>query len=381
MSPIGRTRQSGMSLVELMVGMAIGLIGITIITHLYLTNEQYKRSTTGSGTAQVNGAIALYTLERDIRMAGFGLNHSGALGCTCDKVANPNCSAVQYFYNGVYSSPPGPAGGALPPLEFVPVVIRETPDLPDTITLLYGNDPERMLPGKLTESMPQPSSEFKVDGTAGYTINDLVLVTNGGSLHADPGDAGAGCRFPLAAQPWRSRCGIRPAAAARCRRSRRARISSTWATRSGAPTPSTRRRPRASCSSRRCRSPPAGRHRATAVPIIDDIVDLQAQYGKDTDDNGVVETWNTVTPTSGAQWQQVLAIRVTVLARSGNWERPSVAGGACEATTSATRPQWGDAGALQDFPTLMVAGALPSCYKYRVFETIIPLRNMIWRPA
>ena len=60
MSPLGRARQSGMSLVELMVGMAIGLIGITIITHLYLVNEKYKRSTTGSGTAQVNGAIALY---------------------------------------------------------------------------------------------------------------------------------------------------------------------------------------------------------------------------------------------------------------------------------------------------------------------------------
>jgi type IV pilus assembly protein PilW len=68
-----------------------------------------------------------------------------------------------------------------------------------------------------------------------------------------------------------------------------------------------------------------------------------------------------------------------VLARSGNYERPEVAGGACEATTTA--PQWGDAGALQDFPTMLVAGALPSCYKYRVFETIIPLRNMIWRPA
>jgi len=120
--------------------------------------------------------------------------------------------------------------------------------------------------------------------------------------------------------------------------------------------------------------------RGVAV-IIDDIVDLQAQYGKDTDDNGVVETWNTVQPVNGAQWQQVLAVRVAVLARSGNYERPEVAGGPCEATTTATRPQWGDAGALQDFPTLMVAGALPSCYKYRVFETIIPLRNMIWRPA
>jgi len=381
MSPLRRARQSGMSLVELMVGMAIGLIGITIITHLYLVNEKYKRSTTGSGTAQVNGAIALYTLERDIRMAGFGLNHSGALGCTCDKVANPNCSSVQYFYDGVYSSPPGPAGGALPPLDFVPVKIIETPDLPDSITMLYGNDPERMLPGKLTESMPQPSSEFKVDGTAGYTINDMVLVTNGSScmmtqvtqvqsaaahLQHNPGTslwnpAGGGSSLPafpaganlfnLGNPVWRT-YSIDSAAT----KSKLQLMEVMTAT--GGPTAA-----------------------GGAIPIIDDIVDLQAQYGKDTDDNGVVETWNTVQPTSGAQWQQVLAVRVAVLARSGNYERPEVAGGPCEATTSATRPKWGDAGAEQDFPTLLVAGALPSCYKYRVFETIIPLRNMIWRPA
>jgi type IV pilus assembly protein PilW len=380
MSPLSRERQWGMSLVELMVGMAVGLIGITIISHLYITNEKYKRSTTGSGTAQVNGAIALYTLERDIRMAGFGLNHSGALGCSCDKVANPDCSSVQYWYNGTYSSPPGPAGGALPPLEFAPVVIKETPNLPDTITLLYGNDPERMLPGKLTESMPQPSSEFKVDGTAGYTINDMVLVTNGSTcmmtqvtqvqdaashLQHNPGaslwnPAGGGSSLPafpggsnlfnLGNPIWRTYS----VEFVKKQLQFREVISVT-----GGPT-----------------AP------AAAIPIIDDIVDVQAQYGKDTDDNGSVETWNTVQPTSGAQWQQVLAIRVAVLARSPNWERPSVAGGACEATTTANRPKWGDvATGLQDFPTLMVAGELPSCYKYRVFETIIPLRNMIWRPA
>jgi type IV pilus assembly protein PilW len=371
-------RSRGMSLVELMVGMAVGLIGITIITHLYLTNEKYKRSTTGSGTAQVNGAIALYSLERDIRMAGFGLNHSGALGCSCDKVANPSCSSVQYFYNGVYSSPPGPSGGALPPLEFAPVVITETANLPDIITLLYGNDPERMLPGKLTESMPQPSSEFKVDGTAGYTINDMVLVTNGAScmltqvtqvqdaashLQHNPGTslwnpAGGGSSLPafpaganlfnLGNPIWRT-YSIDSAAT-------KSKLQFMEVLTSGV----------------------IG---AGATPIIDDIVDLQAQYGKDTDDNGIVETWNNVTPTSGAQWQQVLAVRVAVLARSGNYERPANAGDPCEATTAANRPKWGDAGALQDFPVLMVAGVLPTCYKYRVFETIIPLRNMIWRPA
>jgi len=103
-------REAGMSLVELMVGMAIGLIGIVIITHLYLTNEDYKRSTAGAGTAQTNGAIALYTMERDLRMAGYGLNHSGALGCSC---ATAGCSPVQYYYNGTYSSPPAPSSTSM----------------------------------------------------------------------------------------------------------------------------------------------------------------------------------------------------------------------------------------------------------------------------
>ena len=95
-----------MSLVELMVGMLIGLIGIIIITHLYVTNDQYKRSTTGAGTAQVNGAIALYTLEREIRMAGYGINHPLALNCNAP--VTPNCSPLQYYYNGNSSYPPAP---------------------------------------------------------------------------------------------------------------------------------------------------------------------------------------------------------------------------------------------------------------------------------
>ena len=150
-----RARQAGMSLMELMVGMTVGLIGIVIITHLYLKNEEYKRSTSGAGTAQVNGAIALYSLERDLRMAGFGFNNAAALGCNC---TGANCSPVQYYYNGSYSTPPGPAGGTLPPLTFAPVVITDNTGAPDAITVLFGSDPDRMFPSTLSESMPSPSA-------------------------------------------------------------------------------------------------------------------------------------------------------------------------------------------------------------------------------
>jgi len=90
-------RSAGMSLIELMVGAAIGLIGIVIITHVYLTNEQHKRATTAAGGAQTNGAIALYALEREIRQAGYGLNSSYAFQCNCDSMTNAGCSAIQYL--------------------------------------------------------------------------------------------------------------------------------------------------------------------------------------------------------------------------------------------------------------------------------------------
>ena len=370
MSPNLRARQSGMSIVELMVGMMVGLIGIIIISHLYITNERYKRSTAGTGSAQVNGAVALYALERDLRIAGFGLNHSAAFACTCDKVANPSCSPVQYYYNGTYSSPPaGP--NAFPALHFAPVVITETANLPDSITVVYGGDAERMLPGRLSETMPATDSELKVDGTAGYTDNDMLVLTNGPNCRLaqvtkvqdaasrlehkttsrwNPPAGGSLPAFPIQAnvfnvgQPtWRTYS---------VANDRLQYLDLVTTNGPGLP--------------------------ANAVQTVDEIVDLQAQYGKDTDGDGTVETWDTDTPDNANEWQQVLAIRIAVLARSQNFERPDQASDPCSATTSANRPKWGGG---QDFPVLMVAGVLPSCFKYRAFETIVPLRNMIWRPA
>jgi type IV pilus assembly protein PilW len=364
-----RRREAGMSLVELMVGMLIGLIGIVIITHLYVTNEQYKRSTTGAGTAQVNGAVALYILERDIRVAGFGLNFTAALGCSC---AGAGCSPVQYYYNGTYSYPPagGPAG-ALPPLSFAPVVIADSTGAPDSITVLFGSDPERMLPATLTQSMPQPSAEFKVDGTAGFAPNDLVMVTQGSScVLTQLTEVQAGSSHlqhnPAVGVPWNPVGGSSLLPPFSQGASLFNLGNPTW----------------------RIYSIGSNRLRAAEVltttvtggtpsAVVDDIVDLQAEYGKDTNGDGTVDTWNATMPTGAAEWLQVLAVRLGVLVRSQNFEKPSVAGGPCEATTAT--PTW--TGSINANSVFTVPGGLPSCYKYRAFETVVPLRNMIWRPA
>jgi type IV pilus assembly protein PilW len=369
-----------MSLVELMVGMLIGLIGIIIMGHLYVTNEQYKRSTTGSGTAQVNGAIALYTLERDIRMAGYGINHSAALGCSC---AGAGCSPIQYFFNGTYSYPPAASpSGALPPMVMAPVTITDSTGAPDSITILYGGDAERAMPTTLTETMPSASAEFKVDGTAGFEENNLVIVADGASCMLSQitqvqGSAAKLQHNPGVSAPWNPVGGTSALPAF---------SSGASVFNLGTPTWRTYSINTATGLLRKLQVLDVLGAPAAAVPVqlVDDIVDLQAEYGKDDGggggvaNDGVVDTWNTVQPTNSAQWQQVLAVRLAVLARSPNYEKPGTAGGACEATTATSPLGWSSAAANG---VLTVPGGLPSCYKHRVFEVVIPLRNMIWRPA
>jgi type IV pilus assembly protein PilW len=379
--PLLHRREAGFSLIELMVGMLIGLIGIVIITHLYITNDRYKRSTTGSGTAQVNGAVALYTLEREIRMGGYGVNHSAALGCTC---AGVNCSPVQYYYNGFSSFPPaGAAAGALPARVLAPVVITDNPGGPDSITVLYSAANERMLPAALSADTIAPNHDYKVDGIQGFQDNNLVLVTQGGTCllrqisKVQTGTtmlehhSGANAFDPAASLGP----GFTAGAAVFNLGTLTATSGPVWRTFSVGNV----------ANAYRLQSEDVLRSLATfpapgvQQQLVDDIVDLQAQYGKDDGsvpgsvaDDGVVDVWNTVQPPDATAWRRVLAVRVGVLARSQNFEKPSVAGGPCEATTAA--PTW-SGGAFT------VPGGLPNCYKHRVFETVIPMRNMIWRPA
>ena len=96
--------------------------------------------------------------------------------------------------------------------------------------------------------------------------------------------------------------------------------------------------------------------------------------------DGIIDSFDNTAPVTSADWTQVLAVRIGILARIGNYEKPSVPGGNCDATTA--MPTW--AGSATDaFTAINVATATSQdrCFRYRVFETVIPLRNMIWRGA
>ena len=59
------------------------------------------------------------------------------------------------------------------------------------------------------------------------------------------------------------------------------------------------------------------------APVATGVVGLKAQYGKDTNFNGTIDAWNADQP-AGAARAQVVALRLAVVVRSGQYEKEEV---------------------------------------------------------
>jgi hypothetical protein len=64
---------AGFSIIDIMVGMVIALLGIIIIFQVFSVSESIKRTTTSGGDALQNGTSALFTLENSLKQAGYGI--------------------------------------------------------------------------------------------------------------------------------------------------------------------------------------------------------------------------------------------------------------------------------------------------------------------
>lgn len=66
-----RQHERGFTLVEIMVGMVVAMLGIIIMMQMMSVFENQKRTTTGGDDAQNAGAIALYDIQQNIQQAGY----------------------------------------------------------------------------------------------------------------------------------------------------------------------------------------------------------------------------------------------------------------------------------------------------------------------
>ena len=366
--------QRGLSLIEILVGVAIGIIGLLAIFQTVAVWNKHTQTTSAGGDAQVAGTLALFNIERDLKLAGYGFGGADTTVSGCTVQADDAGRAFTFPLSPVEITEG--AGGA-----------------PDEIRVLHGNSSFFVTPERFTAST---SDSKYLARRNGFKPGDLAVVAG----NATPGTpASATCQlvevtddsnadgFTLghATSAYASYYAASGAASAPVRFNTVAGTGTTFS--SGTlynlgPRPQQNTwqivNERTLQRSDLIAGPPA-------FQVADGVINLKAQYGYDANGNGQIDAateW-LAAPPAPVDWTRVLAIRVAVLVRSRQFELNGDTTATGAAAVTANAPTWAGGTFLMtnlDGTTTNVAGDPNNWrhYRYRVYERVIPLRNMIW---
>ncbi|WP_343733090.1 PilW family protein [Duganella sp.] len=397
-------RRRGFSLVELMVSVVIGMLALLFATRLVISGEANKDAAVGGSDSMQNGMLAMFSLSGDAATAGWGLNDRTVAGCNTifsdqrgyqllgakqDGVDVTPLASVVIQSNGpapdVISFNSGSANAGVgsimmtadyngesyvtsaqrSPYGYNPgdvlVVAPQAPDRPCTIMQMAGLNPAN---GRDAEFLLAGGAQFRYNPGAsmaqGYAKNVTFMYNLGQPdlLHF---------------HTWSVQNGILLLRATDL----------------------------------------AGAEQAGAS-VADNIVSIKAQYGFDnralpnydpnpagngtqmlpTANGGMqITVWSPTMMDADndgvnggpGDYQRIAAVRIAVVARSKTIEKPTP-GGACSATT--VQPTvFGNAVPSGVAPVPMQVSVAVGgdtidwkCYRYRVFETVVPIINSQFRP-
>ena len=336
-------RQAGFTLVEIMVGMVIGMLATIVILQVLSVFETQKRTTTGTADAQTNGSIALYNISREMQGAGYPLMPaaSSALECT----------TLTYGATGITSISP----------------VTITNGTSDSITIRYGTTRGGGVPSPIGAS---PVGNVVTLGTSvspgsnfGCLVNDVSLIANGTTCALSTVTALSSGATPPTVTLQNVTAAVAGANFA---------CLGTW--------------------NEIVYRVSSGSLQRAGVDSVADIVNIQAQYGVSAtaNNNQVVQWVDAINYDPGENWgpnitvanrNRIKAIRIAIVARNAKME-PAKVTTACSSLTGAAPTglcAW-EGSVASPAPSIDLSASDTSWarYRYRVFETIIPLRNMFW---
>jgi type IV pilus assembly protein PilW len=374
-----------------MVSVVIGMLALVFAMRLMTGSEQNRQSAMGGSDSMQNGMLALFSISGDAGQAGYGINDPIIAGCN-----------TIFSDTGHYALAPAQRGTtAIKPL--AAVVIENNATGPDRVSFYSGSAVSGTATLGLTSSYAN-GTRINIDRIPyGFAQRDVIVVgpvqpggtcalaqlsDNPANLPPPPGQqyvvigqggdyrynsGGLGTTFTGGASRLFN---LGPAASLSFH---------TWSVADGF---------------LQLSATDIGNN-AQASAVADNIVSLKAQYGFDTragaafdPDAGMkVTQWsNTMINADGigetgdaGDWQRIAAVRLAVVARSKNPERPA-AGAACSATPDKPKAFGMNAPSGVTAVPVTIDVAVTGdpvdwhCYRYRVFETIVPLRNASWRP-
>lgn len=348
-----KNNQQGFTLIEILVGLVIGLLTTLVILQVFSVFEGQKRSTTGTADAQVNGNIALYNIQREVQFAGYGLptfdKSNSALLCPLTTTVNTGTAAA-------------PVNTSI-----FPIQINDGGASADSISIRYAANQTAGIPVRVKA---QASTVITVPNSLGCTVGDNIMLNAASTcvttkVSAINIIANADDTITLA-----DATGVALGQKVSC--------LGDWT--------EITYQVNANQLERKVTT-------GTGSPIVAEIVDMQAQYGISADANSnVITAWvdaagttwgNTASTPTVANRNRIKAIRIALVARNGLQEKTSVSS-TCTSTNTAAPSglcAW-EGTTANPAPPLFANRASPPTgwanYRYRVFETVIPLRNMLW---
>ncbi len=375
-----RRAQRGFSIIEIMVGVVIGLLAVLVTYQIFNVSEGFKRNTTAVADAQQNGLLSSFLMSLQLSNANNGIAVSGQDLDSC------------------------PSDGTAPDTQIkttlrpIPVMITDggSDMTPDKFVVNYGSTSRLIIPANFKSLPSIPiDGNFIVQSPTGFTKGDQVVII-------EPGTSGAGrCAMTTVTAVYD---GLETTAI-----DNSAGATAAISTANGyvslhhtanlpsisynadavvlnvGPTP---QRIQYDIDSEALRSKDLIQDTAPQ-PIASNVVNMKAQYGIDTDNDGLADKWVKavdgsdgdfspagVLAMSYADLSRIKAIRLAVVVRSDQFDRSL-------GDWSPSPKVFADCDGLTACPTAL-AMTWPKQtgpdgnYRFRVYETVIPLRNAIW---
>jgi type IV pilus assembly protein PilW len=340
-----RRLQRGVGLIEVLVSIVIALLLVLVIYQIYEVSEGQKRTITAGSDATQNAAFGLYTLTRDIAVAGNGVASTAA--------ALDQCAILRP----------------------IPVLIGAgaTDNDPDQITVLYGGS------SSLATAVPFKANSvgntYVIQAPVGFSPSDVVAAVQGATCTIATVNAGAGS---VVVDPA---TGFATLSVTRVAGDLAAGYSAVTASLVNLGPSGSMTSAQYSVANSALRTqkilPTAD---PNPQPLVSDVVNLKAQYGLDTNNDGIIDKWQEATGAWSAAnlstqplatLRQIRAIRIAIVTRSSQYEKDPVTTGPIAMFDTS----------LDGTAVSMTLSPDDQHYRYKVLETIVPLRNAVWNPS
>ncbi|WP_342617900.1 hypothetical protein [Rhodoferax sp. GW822-FHT02A01] len=391
-------------MIEILVGLVIGMIASLVVLQVFTYSEARNRNASGGANAQSTGAITLYQLQTNVQRAGYGLSSVALLNCGVTwNVADNSAISKSVRLAPVSVNPVSTDGTSL-----IPAGDANT----DIIMVMYGNG-NSLSQGSEIDPSGSSGSVYKLKSTTTvFSVGDRVIATLGttadscgsavlpitqvtsvsstdGTVSASSGGAGV-TLFNLGPGPSGVNATPTPTMPTNgptvlvyavrnksltvcdfnvndCSLNSKSGLSSVW------------------------------------IPIAENVVSMRAVYWKDNSGalwDGSVVTNDQTQPIDSCGWARIWGLNIMLVTRSDERDKNivTVANNSAIVSNTSALASISDGPAMApswdvnhdvthnsfDLAQPIVLGTDDATdqewrhYRYRAFQTLIPVRNSVW---